>query len=146
MGPLPETARGNKNILVVGDHFTTWCEAFPTQDQKAQTVANILVSRLFSRFGPPQILHSDKGTNFESNVTKSICDLMGIQKTRTTAYHPQGVGRLRGKIGHCKRSCQPLLLSILILGIFMLIKLSLLIILAVMNQQGSPRTNLWLVE
>ena len=34
MGPLPGTARGNKHILVVGDHFTKWCEAFPTQDQK----------------------------------------------------------------------------------------------------------------
>jgi len=38
MGPLPETARENKHILVVGDHFAKWCEAFPTQDQKAQTV------------------------------------------------------------------------------------------------------------
>ena len=94
MGPLAETARGNRHILVIGDHFTKWYEAFPTKDQKAQTVANILVSRLFSRFGPPQILHSDQGTNFESNLIKSICDLMGIQKTRTTAYHPQGDGQI----------------------------------------------------
>ena len=94
MGPLPETARGNKHILVVGDHFTKWCEAFPTQDQKAQTVANIPVSRLFSRFGPPQILHSDQGTNFESNLIKNICDLMGIQKTRITVYHSQGDGQI----------------------------------------------------
>ena len=89
MGPLPETARGNKHILVIGDHFTKWCEAFPMQDQKAQTVANSLVSMLFSRFGPPQILHSDQGTNCESNLIKRICDLMGIQRTRNTAYHPQ---------------------------------------------------------
>jgi len=94
MGPLPETARGKKHILVVGDHFTKWREAFQTQDQKAQTVANILVSRLFSRFGPPQILHSDQGTNFKSNLIKSIYDLMGIQKTRTTANHPQGGGQI----------------------------------------------------
>ena len=78
MGPLPEIARENKHILVVGDHFAKWCEPFPTQDQKAQTIANILVSRLFSRFGPPQILHSDQGTNFESNLIKSMCDLSSI--------------------------------------------------------------------
>ena len=84
MGPLPETAKGNKHILVVVDHLTKWCEAFPMQDQKAQTVTNILVSRLLFRFGPPQILHSDQGTNFESNLIKSICDLMSIQTTRTT--------------------------------------------------------------
>ena len=43
MGPLPETARGNRHILVMMDHFSKWCEAFPTKDQKASTVANILL-------------------------------------------------------------------------------------------------------
>ena len=44
MGPLPETGRGNKHILVLMDHFelTEWCEAFPTSDQKASTVAKLL--------------------------------------------------------------------------------------------------------
>ena len=50
MGPLPETSRGNKHILVVVDHFTKWCEAFATPDQKATTVAPLLISRIFSRF------------------------------------------------------------------------------------------------
>ena len=92
MGPLPETSRGNKHILVVMDHFTKWCEAFPTQDQKARTVANILVSKIFSRFGPPVAIHSDQGSNFESNLIHEVCNIMGIHKSRTTAYHPQGDG------------------------------------------------------
>lgn len=89
MGPLPETNRGNKHILVLMDHFTKWCEAFPTADQKASTVAKILVDRVFSRFGPPVVLHSDQGANFESTLMHEVCDVMGITKTRTTAYHPQ---------------------------------------------------------
>ena len=56
MGPLPETSSTNKHILVIVDHFTKRCEAFTTS-----TVAPILVSRIFSRFGPPAILHSDQG-------------------------------------------------------------------------------------
>ena len=92
MGPLPETSRGNKHVLVVMDHFTKWCEAFPTQDQKARTVASILVSKIFSRFGPPVAIHSDQGSNFESNLIHEVCDIMGIHKSRTTAYHPQGDG------------------------------------------------------
>ena len=68
MGPLPETSRGNKHILVVVDHFTKWCEAFATPDQKASTVAPLLVTRIFSRFGPPAVLHSDQGRNFESTL------------------------------------------------------------------------------
>ena len=89
MGPIKETARGNKHILVLMDHFTKWCEAFPTKDQRASTVAQILVSRVFSRFGPPTVLHSDQGRNFESILMHEIYNLMGIKKTRTTAYHPQ---------------------------------------------------------
>ena len=94
MGPLPETARGNRHILVMMDHFSKWCEAFPTKDQKAITVANILLHKVFSRFGPPTVLHSDQGANFESNLMHELCDLMGIAKTRTSAYHPQCDGQV----------------------------------------------------
>jgi hypothetical protein len=59
MGPLPETNLSNKHILVLMDHFTKECEAFPTPDKKASTVAKILVDRVFSRFGPPVVLHSE---------------------------------------------------------------------------------------
>jgi transposase InsO family protein len=93
MGPLPETSHGNKHILVVVDHFTKWCEAFATPDQKASTVAPLLISRIFSRFGPPAVLHSDQGRNFESILMHEICDAMGITKTRATAYHPQCDGK-----------------------------------------------------
>ena len=89
MGPIKETDRGNKHILVLMDHFTKWCEAFPSKDQKASTVARILVSSVFSRFGPPTVLHSDQGRNFDSTLMHEIYQLMGIKKTRTTAYHPQ---------------------------------------------------------
>ena len=50
---------------------------------------------LFSSFGPPKILHSDQGTKFESNLIKSICDLMDIHKNRTTANHLQGDGQIK---------------------------------------------------
>ena len=94
MGPLPETSHGNRHILVTMDHFSKWCEAFPTKDQKATTVSNILINKVFSRFGPPVVLHSDQGANFESNLLHEIYHLMGIAKTQTTAYHPQCDGQV----------------------------------------------------
>ena len=94
MGPLPETGRGNRHILVLMDHFTKWCEAFPTPDQKAPTVAKLLVDKVFSGFGPPVVLHSDQGANFESTLMREVWDVMGITKTRTTAYHPQCDGQV----------------------------------------------------
>lgn len=39
IGPLPRTKSGNIFILVIGDHFTRWMEAFPFPDQQAERVA-----------------------------------------------------------------------------------------------------------
>ena len=65
-----------------------------TQDQRASTVTALLVSRVFSRFGPPTMAHSYQGRNFESNLKHEICALMGILKSHTTAYHPQYEGQV----------------------------------------------------
>lgn len=40
--PLPETKNGNLYILVVGDYFSKWKEAFPIRDHTALTVADTL--------------------------------------------------------------------------------------------------------
>ena len=81
------------HLLVAMDHFTKWCEVFPTQNHWASIVADILINRVFSRFGPPSIIYSDQGRNFESNLMQEVCSFMGIHKSRTTAYHPQCDGQ-----------------------------------------------------
>ena len=109
LGPLPETPRKNKFILVVSDYFTKWTESYPIPNQEAAAVADKLVSEFICRFGVPCELHSDQGTNFESKVFAEICKLLYIEKTRTTPLHPQSDGQverfnrtlvemLRGKI------------------------------------------------
>ena len=92
LGPLPVTERGNRYILVVGDYFTRWKEAFPMKDMEAQKVACILVNEFICRMGVPDTIHTDKGRNFESNLNKELCLMLGIRKTRTTPYHPQSDG------------------------------------------------------
>ena len=41
LGPLPETERGNKYVLVVGDYFSKWIEAYPVPDERAETVDSV---------------------------------------------------------------------------------------------------------
>ena len=64
-------------------------ECFTIPDQEAATVARKVVDEVFCRFSPPEQLHSDQGRQFESNLLKQICAILHIEKSRTTAYHPQ---------------------------------------------------------
>jgi hypothetical protein len=57
-------------------------------------VADILCTEFFSLFGCPTQLHSDQGRNFESELFAEVCRLLGVDKTRTTAYRPQSDGQV----------------------------------------------------
>lgn len=91
-GPFPTSNSGNKYILVIMDYFTKWPEVFAIPNQEAVTIAEKLVNEVCCRFGVPLVIHSDQGRNFESAVFQETCRIMGLHKTRTTAYHPQSDG------------------------------------------------------
>uniref|UniRef100_A0AAV2LKB0 ribonuclease H n=1 Tax=Knipowitschia caucasica TaxID=637954 RepID=A0AAV2LKB0_KNICA len=92
MGPFPVSDQGNKYVMCAMDYFTKWPEAYALPDQEAETVADTLLEGMFSRFGTPDIIHSDQGRNFESRVFAALCDRLNLQKTRTTPLHPQSDG------------------------------------------------------
>ena len=48
MGPFPETKAGNQHLLVVMDYFMKWPEAYVLPNQKASTVASVLVNGFIS--------------------------------------------------------------------------------------------------
>ncbi|XP_054862316.1 uncharacterized protein LOC129347852 [Amphiprion ocellaris] len=87
---LEPDSQGYANILVVTDHFTRYAQAFPAKDQKATTVAKILCERYFVHYGLPARIHSDQGRDFESKLIQDLLKMLGIRKSRTTPYHPQG--------------------------------------------------------
>ena len=90
---LERGSSGLENVLVLTDVFTKFIQAIPTRDQKATTVAQVLVRDWFVRFGVPHRLHSDQGRNFEGKIVQELCKLYAIEKSRTTPYHPEGNGQ-----------------------------------------------------
>lgn len=60
LGPLPESDRGNKYILVIGDYFSKWMEAFAIPNQEATTVARVFVDEFVASFAIPRQIHSDR--------------------------------------------------------------------------------------
>ena len=92
VGPLPRTENGNEYIMVVTNYFTKWAEAYAVTDNTAQTVADKLLNEFVCRFGVPQCIHTDQGREFESHLFARICEILEIEKTRTTPYRPQSDG------------------------------------------------------
>nr|GFA23290.1 reverse transcriptase domain-containing protein [Tanacetum cinerariifolium] len=62
MGPFP-SSKGNKYILVAVDYLSKWVEAKALPMNDARVVVKFLKS-LFSRFGTPKAIISDRGTHF----------------------------------------------------------------------------------
>lgn len=90
---LEPSVSGHENVLVMTDVFTKYTVAVPTRDQQAATVARVLVGEWFCKFGVPGRIHSDRGRSFESLLIQQLCGLYGVQKSRTTPYHPAGNGQ-----------------------------------------------------
>ena len=88
MGPLP-TSTGCRYILLIGDHFTKWYEAIPLPHQTAATTSDALLELWICRSGCLYSIHTDRGTNFESQLFANLLKKLEIDKTRTTAFHPQ---------------------------------------------------------
>lgn len=91
-GPLPMTEKQNEYIMVIGDYFTKWKEAFALQDHTAQTVADVLITEFICRYGTPYRIHTDQGREFESQLFSEIGTKLEIYKTRITIYRPPSDG------------------------------------------------------
>ena len=94
VGPLPRSRRGNRYILIVQCSFTKWAEVFAISNQRATTRAKVLVRNWICRFGVSDSIHSHQGRNFESKMFSEMCQLLSINKTRTSTYHPEGNGQV----------------------------------------------------
>lgn len=86
MGLMP--VNGMHYILTVQDHFTKWVELIPLPDKAAPTVAEALF-KVFCRYGYPDVVISDRGKEFNNELSAAMYEKMGTNHRVTSAYHPQ---------------------------------------------------------
>lgn len=65
----------------------------PIKNIDAATVANEFLKNIICRHGVPKHLHSDRGTQYLSNIVNEVCRLLDVKKTQTTSFHPQCNGQ-----------------------------------------------------
>ena len=81
---------GKENVLVLTDTFSKYSQAFITSNQKALTVAKLLVDKWFSVCGIPSRIHSDQGRSFNNEIIAHLCHVCGVGQSTTTLYNPHG--------------------------------------------------------
>ena len=92
VGPLPPSARGHTYLFTMVDRMTRWPEVVPLKDISAQTCADAFVAAWVERYGVPNAVTSDRGTQFTSSMWQCLCKTLGMKHVSTTAYHPQSNG------------------------------------------------------
>ena len=96
-----EPSKGNiENVLVITDHFTRYAQAFPSKTQTALATAELLWNNFILHYGFPSKIITDQDRNLESELIDHLCQLAGVQKLRTSSYHPRLMGSVKGLMAH----------------------------------------------
>ncbi|XP_020230287.1 uncharacterized protein LOC109811062 [Cajanus cajan] len=88
---LSKLASTKKPVAV--DYFSKWIEAEPIATISAEKVRAFLWKNVVCRYGVPQVLVSDNGTQFASARVRDFCRQIGIRTTFTSVEHPQSNGQ-----------------------------------------------------
>ena len=109
VGPLtPALYQGKqcKYFLTVQDGFTRYLIATPLEDQLTSTVVDAIITKWIHVHGVMETLHSDNGANYTSHLFKEVMLKLGVTKTYTPVYSPQGdrVERAHRILGDILRS------------------------------------------
>ena len=86
VGPLPKTKRGNQYLLTILCPTTRYPIAIPLRNI-SKNIANALM-KVFTNFGIPKEIQSDRGSNFTSELSAKILKELDIKQTLSDAYHP----------------------------------------------------------
>ena len=89
-GPLPETPRHNKYLLLVYDHFSKHIEAVPIPNKRTEIVVETFVNRFVCRYGIIPCVNTDLGKEFESHLMNAALSHFGIIKSSLSVAYPYG--------------------------------------------------------
>ena len=85
------TSNGFNYVFTAIDSFTKFVVASPIRAKDSQTVAKMIVERIFLQWGIVVELLSDCGLEFENQVLAEICRILGVKKVQTSGYRPQTI-------------------------------------------------------
>lgn len=92
LGPFHTSTAGNKWIIVATDYLTRYAETCALSRATAGEAAKFFICQIVLRHGAPDVIITDRGTAFCSELMQVILRYSRTTHRRTTAYHPQTNG------------------------------------------------------
>lgn len=89
IGPLPTSSRSNQWILVCVDHFTKFVTIVPLRRATAEKTVQVLEDNVFSKFGFPETIILDNGSQLKSKIFRQYALKHKINLWYSAVYHPQ---------------------------------------------------------
>ncbi|GAU46629.1 hypothetical protein TSUD_284770 [Trifolium subterraneum] len=93
LGPFPTAVRQVKYHIVAVDYFTKWIEAEPLAKIGASHVLRFFKRNVLARFGIPQVVVTDNGTQFTNKKFQEFLATIGTTQHFTSVEHPQTNGQ-----------------------------------------------------
>src|SRR3954470_14391751 len=92
VGPFKKAPSGYTHLLVAVDKFTKWVEAKPVRKCDGKTATKFL-RELIYRYGLPNSIITDNGTNFAKGAMAEFCEEHHIRLDLASVAHPESNGQ-----------------------------------------------------
>ena len=94
MGPLPDSLTHNKYVVLAVDHFTKYVIGTALSESTALAVAHFLIDEVFFKYGAPDIILTDNGSEYKNELEGHILTALGTHHRFIAAYHPCANGQV----------------------------------------------------
>ena len=94
IGPLPKGTSDQRYAVVAVDYFTKWVEAESLKHITEANTTNFIKNSIIFRFGVPDTIVADHGTQFDNVNFRRVCSEFGIKLCFSSPSHPQSNGQV----------------------------------------------------
>ncbi len=94
IGPFPHSVTGHVYALTIMDMLTSYIWAIPLPNKEASVVIRRFLTEFYEKEGGCLAILSDNGMEFKNKTFAQLALELGMRQVFTSAYHPQGNGKL----------------------------------------------------
>jgi len=87
VGPFQQSSNKSEYVLTMIDRFTRWTCLVAMKSVTSYDVARALFDKWICQFGLPEVIITDQGSQFDSEIFHNVCHFFGIEKRRTNTVN-----------------------------------------------------------